>query len=401
MKNIMNIKKSIMLLGIFWGILNIKYATGFEFHGSASNSVYSVEDTSSHTRLFQYVRFSLKSQNLSQISLNASLRALTDLDQTLDSEDRFKAYLLNIKARKLFNRIDLTVGRQFLHPGTILGGLDGAYAKVGLTSKMDIALYSGAESHFQRSFKIYKAEDSFVLGGLFNLSRFYASTLQLLYLQKANEEDTFWQLTGLNLYSALLPKTDLRVQAHYDLQNSRIHRLLVNARYEVSKKLQFSAGFKNQHPQIYANSFFTIFEVEAYQQYKLGAACNIFRNCFLSGQYQLIQFETENANRLIMSLGNMNGNIGLIYESGYAGEQLGFLADYAYSITPELVASLNVNYSKYKTEKIYEFESQIANALRLSYEFKHRFSVDIEYQWLTNRFKDSDSRFLNHIHYRW
>lgn len=397
----MKILNSILFLCLVLGMLIPGKAVSFEFHGSASNSVYSLEDTSSHTRLFQYVRFSVETDKYADISLNTSLRALSDTQESLDAEDRFKAYLLNVKARKLFNRVDLTIGRQFLHPGTILGGLDGVYSKIYLTSKMDVAVYGGAESHFQRSLKIYKLEDSFVLGGLFNLKRFYSSNLQLLYLQKANDEDTFWQIAGLNLATALLPKTDVRFQAHYDLQNSRLHRMLFDARYAVNSKLQFSAGLKTQNPEVYANSFFTIFEIDAYQQYKFGASYNVFRNCFLNGQFQLVQFDGESANRMFLTLGNVNGSIGMIYESGYAGEQFGFIADYAYDITPALTASLNVDYSKYKTEKIYEYESQVSNALRVSYQIKKCLSVDVEYQWLTNRFKDSDSRFLNHIHYRW
>jgi len=181
---------------------------------------------------------------------------------------------------------------------------------------------------------------------------------------------------------------------------SRLHRLLAYARVKLNKKINLSLGYKNQHPQVYANSYFTIFEVNPYQQYKLGANYNLSKNFFLSGQYQLLQFDTETANRVFLTFNNLHGSIGLVYESGYAGEQLGIIFDYAYSITPELLASVNIDYSRYKTEKIYEFENEIANAVRLSYRFLKHWTADLEYQWLTNRFKESDSRILNHIHYR-
>jgi hypothetical protein len=67
---------------------------------------------------------------------------------------------------------------------------------------------------------------------------------------------------------------------------------------------------------------------------------------------------------------------------------------------PQLLASLNIDYSRYRTETIYEFENQLANAVRLSYKFQRHWTVDLEYQWLTNRFKDQDSRILNYINYQ-
>jgi len=266
---------------------------------------------------------------------------------------------------------------------------------------MSLSAYGGVESHFNRSLKLYKFDDSFTAGGLFEWRKLFGSNLQMLYLQKTDTDDMYWQLAGLNLQNSLIPKTNLRVQAHYDLLNSRLHRLLAFARVKLNKKIALSLGYKNQHPQIYANSYFTIFEVDPYQQYKLGASYFLSKNFFLSGQYQLLKFDTETANRLFLTFNNMNGSIGLVYESGYAGEQLGVIFDYAYSITPKLLASINIDYSRYKTEKRYEFENEIANAVRFSYRFLKRWSVDLEYQWLTNRFKESDSRILNHIHFSW
>ena len=395
-------KKIIFVLSIvavFWGV---GYASGIDFHGNVANSVYSYEDTTSHTRVYQFVQFSFESPEIKNLSLNASLRALTDVNETLDSEDRFKAYNLNLKFKKLFNRLDVVLGRQFLHPGTILGGLDGLYTKFYISKNINFSVYGGTEANFNSSLKIYKPEDSFVTGGLFELNRIYSSKFQFFYLQKANENDIFWHLTGLNFQNSSIPETNIRLQTHYDLENSRLHRLLVYARHNMNKKLSFSFGFKNQYPQVYTNSFFTIFEINAYSQYKLGCSYKIANNYLLSGQYQLVQFEDENnANRFFATISNSNGSIGLIYESGYAGEQLGVIFDYAYEITPALLASLNIDYSRYKMEKVYEFENQVANAVRLSYRFLSHWSIDLEYQWLTNRFKDSDSRVLNHIRFKW
>ncbi len=91
----------------------------------------------------------------------------------------------------------------------------------------------------------------------------------------------------------------------------------------------------------------------------------------------------------------------MVYESGYAGDQIGLMFDYAYPVMDKLLASIYLDYSKYRTEEIYEYDNQLANAVRLSYKLNRHLAIDVEYQWLTNRYKDQDSRFLNHISYIW
>lgn len=397
----MNTKIPITILSLLIILLSIGYLYGVDFHGRVSNSIYSFEDTKTRTRVYQFVNLSFDAPEFANATLNTSFRALTDLNQSLDSDQRFKAYNLNLKFNKLFNRVDVTLGRQFLHPGTVLGGLDGLYSKYYITKKMNLAAYGGVESNFQRSFEIYKFEDSFTAGGLFELNRTFGTNFQLFYLQKANDDDLYWQLTGLNVYNSLLKNSVFNLQAHYDILNERFHRLFFMARQGLmNNRLAVSLNFKQQHPQIYANSYYTIFEVEAYNQYQLGLSYNLLKNYFVNAQYRMIQFDDETANQVFATVSNNSGSFGFLYESGYAGEQLSLVFDYAYSLTPQLLASLNIDYSRYRTETIYEFENQVANAVRLSYQFLRHWSVDLEYQWLMNRFKEQDSRILNHIHYR-
>jgi hypothetical protein len=398
----MNKKIPISILSLFIIFLSVGFVYGIDFHGRLSNSIYSFEDTKTRTQVYQFVNFSANAPEFANATLNASLRALTDLSQSLDSDQRFKAYNLNLKFSKLFNRVDLTLGRQFLHPGTVLGGLDGLYAKFYITKKMNLAAYGGVESNFQRSFEIYKFKDSFTTGGLFELNRALGTNFQLFYLQKANEDDIYWQLAGLNINNSLLKNTNFRLQAHYDLQNERFHRLFFFASHSLlDNKLAFSLNYKQQHPQVYANSYYTIFEVDPYNQYQLEFSYNFMKNYFANAQYRIIRFDDdETANQFFATVSNNSGSIGLLYESGYAGDQLSLIFDYAYSITPQLLASLNIDYSRYRTETIYEFENQIANAVRLSYKFQQHWTVDLEFQWLSNRFKEQDSRILNHINFQ-
>jgi len=394
-------KRLIFTLGLVFLIIESVSAQGLVFHGRARNSIYSYKSDETRTRIFQYARFNVATAN-QRIALNASLRALTAPNESLNSEQRFKAYALNLKFKKLlWQHLDLTIGRQFLHPGTVLGALDGVYGRLKILKKLSFDFYGGTESHFGRSFKIYETKDSFTTGGLLRVQRLFSTNLQILYMQKANAQDIFWQLAGLNFDNSLIPRTHIRVQSHYDLPNERFHRLLVNVRHTLFDKVVVMVGYKSQYPQVYANSYFTIFSPKAYTQYRTGMTVEFLSGYFANGQYQMIQFEDGNANKIFIDLSNQNGSVGFVYESGYAGDQLGLLFDYAYEFSSHITGSVSLDYSKYRTEEIYEYDNQLANAARLFYRFNRNFIVDFEYQWLSNRFQKSDSRLLNHISFSW
>jgi len=381
-------------------LINPLFAQNISFHGLAKNSVYQFEQEETHTRVYQYLRFNVISANRN-IVLNSSVRVLTESNSDLTNNDRFKAYSFNLRFKQLLkNKLDLTFGRQFLHPGTVMGALDGINAVYAL-NKMKIQLYTGTESHYTRGIELNSLDDRFVIGGLFQYNIIKSTNAQLLYLRKSNKDATLWEITGLNFTSKYFDKTLLRMQAHYDAQNARMHRLLLAGRRYWSAKLSTILEFKVQSPQIYANSYFTIFEAEPYQRYKLGGTYQLNDRCSLSARFHRIQFDDAGANQVYLSLQNHNGSLGLIYESGDAGDQLGFTFDYGHEILNNLVLSIYTDYSKYRTEEIYEYDNQLANAVRASYRLLKNLTIDLEYQWLTNRFQKSDSRLLNHISYRW
>ena len=392
--------KRILFILCFLGGMQPSLAQGLLFHGSLRNSVYCYDSDEVHTRIYQYVRLSLSDAN-QVLSFQASGRALTDAQVELPDDQRFKAYTMNLALRNPFNKkLNLVLGRQFLHPGTILGGLDGLDAQMRFTKSFSVQLYGGTQSSLLRQFKVNEPE-RFIAGGLAQLANVYGSTIQGLYLQKSDQKGLLWQVSGVNLYSRLIPHTALTMQVHFDLTNSSLHRLLLSTRHPVSDQLTLNFGFKHQAPQVYASSFFTIFELEGYNQMRAGASYELWPDYYLGCDYQLLLIEESIANKVYLHFSNDNGSLGMIYENGYSGDQIGVMFDYAYELIQDLIASVYVDYTKYRTEEIYEYDNQLGNAARLSYHLTKKLSIDVEYQWLSNPYKKQDSRLLNHLSFRW
>lgn len=396
----MNNRFILMISVLFLWCLNL-YAQGLTFHGKIRNSFYAYESDQKHSRMYQFMQFSTATPN-KMIGLNASWRTLTDSKQKIDTDLRFRAYILNLEFKKLFNdRVNIILGRQFLYPGISLGALDGLNISAALGALWRLQLYAGGESAPLRTFEAVNLRDRFVVGGLAERHRFYATDIQLLYLHKSDKGAIYWQLAGLNVNSRYFGHTQVRLQIHYNIKSSDLHRVLFNVRRDWSEKLATQFEYKIQKPRIYANSYFTIFESAPYQQIRAATSWQVAHNYFVDGQYQLLLTEGTTANRLLLGIHDRRGSINLIYENGDMGDQLGLSADYAYEVVKNLIASVYIDYSRYRTETVYEFEQQLANAARLSYRLREHWFIDVEYQWLTNRITKSDSRLLNHLTLRW
>ena len=392
-------------------IFLVQYAGGqnIETNGRIGNSIYVFENQNSATkksntvtRLYQTLRFTTKFKSLSNLKVNLSGRVLSELNgEDLADEYRYRAYRLSLSGNSLFNnQLDFELGRQFLHPGLVLGGLDGLNLVYRPSAKMAIQIYGGVESHLLKAVNIYNAEDALVYGGTLRYNKFFNTNAQLVYLQKQSSNEAIWQIAGLNLANYSVKNLSFILQAHYDFVNSRLHRLYASSTYRL-KNLSANIYYKQQQPQIYGNSYFQIFKVSDYQLLGLNLAYRLNKRFTLNGSMQGVQLEEGFGNRYMLSMEDPNGSLGFIYETGDLGEQLGLMLDYGYEVLPDLIASFSIDYSRYRFEEVYEFDKQLANALRLDYRFTKNWRFDLEYQWLNNRIMDSDQRILNHIQFIW
>ncbi len=399
----------IFLTVLFWSALLFSQAV--RTNGYIRNSVYTFaaqKETAStatemHTRLYQTLNLNAAPTAFPGLQFHFAGRALTDLAQTdLSDIKRFKAYRLSLSGRGLFhNFLDFEIGRQFLYPGVILGSLDGLNITLKPRKYVQWQIYGGVESHLLRAFKIYQPSEATVFGSRIKWDHLFNTNWHLIYLQKMFHAQTQWQIVGLNVANYSIPRLTLLLQSHYDLVNNRLHRFYLSARYQWNRKLLLSGYVKEQFPQIYNTSYFQTFEVESYLLGGLNLAYQLNKRFTVTGIVQGIQLDEGYGNRFIVTLNDANGSLGLIYEAGDLGNQLGLLMDYRYEIVHNLLATISIDFSRYRFEKRYDYDSQIANAVGLRYRFSRHWNAKLEYQWLTNPDFKYDQRILNHINFIW
>ena len=396
MKKIFSIPMLILLFLLQW-----VSAQSIDSHGRYTLSMYAFEREGggSPISLYQFLRFSTAAKEWNNLSLNVSMRLLTQ--EHLDHE-AFRAYRLSVSASNLFNNLlDLEIGRQFLHAGIPFGSLDGINLTLKPLANLSWQLFGGVESDLFREFKVTKFDEGAVYGSAVTYRKFYNTDAQLSYLQKVRKSTNQWQIIGLNLNNYSLKTVQFLVQAHYDLLNSRLHRLYASARYLPSRKLVITLFAKQQSPQIYGDSYFRIFEVNQYTQAALNANYALTSSYGLSAGAQYFVLEEGSGQRYLFGVNDNHGAINAVYETGDLGDQLSVMFDYGYEIWNDLIISAGVDYTRYRFEEIYDYENLLANTVRLHYNFSKNWKADLEYQWLKNRMSDMDNRLLSHIHFIW
>jgi len=409
-------KTKFYLFSVFLILLNTLFVQAQDVvtKGRFTNSIYAfeplafrgTEESETHVFLYQFLRFEARIKEYNNLSFNYDTRALTDLQQDIDSDLRFRVNRLSLSAKDLFDGfLDVEAGRFFYHPGITFGSLDGLDLVLKPLNNLRIKLYGGVESQLFRSYKVYNLEDATVYGGSIKYLNLSGTDIQLSYFEKLYDNTTQWQIAGINLSNYSLRDWKFLLQTHYNLADSRLQRFFFSTRWTPSRDLHFYVNLKQQHPQIYANSYYN--NEEKFGQFKdysragIGGTYYMSREYWLSVGYNYFQIEDGQGHKIIASVSNLNGTLGLVYETGDLGDQLGFLASYGYEFIPGLVGSLGIDYQRYRFSELYSYEDQVANSLRLNYKFSKNWRIDVVYQLLHNRFRDTDHRFLNHIHFIW
>ena len=114
-------KSKIIILFLFMISIDFVYSQTIESQGRFTNSIYAFEgkfrsntDTS-HVLFYQSLHLFVRARELHNLSFHLSGRAMTDINEDLGDEQRFRAYRLSVSADNLFNNLlDLEIGRQFL-----------------------------------------------------------------------------------------------------------------------------------------------------------------------------------------------------------------------------------------------------------------------------------------------
>lgn len=378
---------------LFVCLIGLFVASGFSqvrVRGSVQSSLFGWENLQENQQwdFYQGLNLRITPENYSRLYVNTFLREAYRGDPAEWQEKIYNLYA-HWNAGK---NLRLRIGRQFLYRGVINGTLDAALVQGLISKKLQVQFVAGLEAPTDRSFSLRKWDEGNVLGGYLNYSLASRHRVEVSYFQKSRHDAIAWQQVGTTLSGNAGQKVNYYARADFNLLTSDYQTLRGRLTY-YQKRWTVSAEVTSQKPRIYEDSFYNIFEISAFNQLRTSATYRIGKYD-LNLQYLFTLYEEDSDSRIIGSVGSSFGMLGLIYQTGFGGDRIGYFGEIRYELLPHLTARLFNSYYNYERAYTNISEDALAFSGGLSYRLKNSLILQGEIQQSSNTYYKNDWRGL-------
>ncbi len=379
-------------------VFTIPLFSQVHYSGSLRSSFYGLEtftDTSEIRQLdyYQALQLRVSPEDYSNLYLSTYLRVAKRGDE--DWEE--KVYNLYGDWNTANKRLNFRFGRQFVYQGVINGTLDGVLVSGKPAQNLTVKLFGGLSAPLTREFEMLEWDQGNVLGGYAAYRFPYQFKLDVSYFQKSRNDETVWQLVGAGLSGKFRQNIYYQAQVDHNMQTEEFQGMRYRLNY-FYKQWQFSAEYNSQRPRIVEDSYFRIFKLDAYNQFRGGVTYNLNRYQ-LGLQYIFTEVEFDETNQVILTAGIPWGIIGLIYQDGFGGKNTGIYGELRYDILPRLTARGYSGFYSYERQTTVISEDAISFSGGLDFRPYDSISVQADIQQSINSVFEDDIRGLFRLNY--
>lgn len=374
----------------------------------------SENQTANHLRAYQLAQVSVGSLGLPNLSFHTYLQLSNDFVEQAKDDPRLWIYNLYLDYKKLFNRVDLSLGRQRIYAGVGYGTVDGVQVKYGFRDYFQIKAYVGTLAPLRKSYQIEDINSDNLSYGFHlttnkikqlkiglsyaNLSRapvrYKSSGIFTSNFRLDNPESaTQRQLLGLDMSSLVSNNIRFNGRLDYNLETAKVQRGEFGGRYFVNN-FEIGLDYIYRMPFIDFSSIFSIFALNPNQEVAMIASyrCNDHR---FYANFATVMFEGDDSQRIGAGWNWKFLNLGYNKRLGYGGESDGIYATINYFVLEKLNLSLSSNLVSFKYDPVASERDQVlAEVLGINYSPGKRLTLQAEAQYLNNPRFSRDMRFF-------
>lgn len=368
-----------------------------DINGNFSSSYYSYEnpvDNKSNLNQYHALNFKINPENNSNFYFKGNIKAIYDNDPQKWHEKVNNAYVSWVSP---FANTNIQLGRQFIYAGVVNGTLDAVAVSTKLRDNLRIKLYGGVVAPYERNLKLTNWDDGNAFGGFGSYKVNSWINVNASYFQKQRNEDLYWQQLG-TAFSGIYNNVFYLVRYDHNLLNSEYQSILANASYNYND-WTFSTELNSQKPKVYEDSFFSIFKLREYKQINVAVTRRIMGFEISMRSISTLFREDESNQHLFLTVGNNWGVAGIVYQTGFGGENLGLYADINYQVLSNLKFSLSSSHYKYERQSIQSEEEATSFSSGIRYNPNKPLSLELQIQQSINSYYDSDLRGLLKLAY--
>jgi hypothetical protein len=390
--------KKIFLISLFFIFtLTCFLNAQVKFSGMTQSSIYAWEN-SDETQLVDYYQ---------HINARVSLESYRDLyfktyfqfgrngDPAEWNEKVYNAYINFLAPCRKW---DARLGRQFVYNGVMNGTVDGILLNVRPVKNVTVKLMAGVDAPMDRALELTQWDEGNALGAFGSYGISDAINIKASYYQKSRSSEVYWQVTGGALSGKILKNLFYQADYEHNLKTSSYQAMRYRLNYFYNKWIVF-AEYNSQKPRIFEDSFFQIFEQTAFNQVRSGINYQVGNyNIGLQDVYTMYE-ENESSNQVHATVSGSYGMIGILYQSGYAGDNLGVYGSIRYNLLKNLILNVRSSYYQYERQTTAISEDATAISGGLTYKLSASWQVKAEIQERINSYYKNDVRGLFRIHY--
>ncbi len=426
------IMKKIMPLALLLAI------TVTAFHTSASSqvingrligSVYTFEkfDTvnvsKKFVRGFQSV---LLDVTQSDFSIHTHFQIAGMLQKKLDEKPDYRFYYLYGQWKNIFSTADLSFGRLPYFAGVGNGTIDGGLLTLRFAeNKFKFTAYGGQTTPIEYELKDWKKlKNNFTVGGQLVVSAIENARIGVSYMNRQRERNGYFAtredslLNPIQVYinpgqakeqyvsgdvsyrfsSSSLSSVYGRYD--YDLNFKKTQRGQFGVRLGLCDDLSISGDFIHREPRVLFNSFFSIFDLKAVNEYELGADYILFpeARAFVRGAY--VKYSGDESFRYTFGIAHRYVSFTYRGSNGYAGELDNASIQATYPLFDNrLMPSVGLAYMTYRLDDASKREDGIAGTLGATLRPMSQLSFDVQGQWLRNKIVQNDVRLFAKVNF--
>lgn len=361
--------------------------------GRLYTALYAAEDTARGNLNDAYFGMLL---NAAPVATQRNLRFKADLRVARQGEPADwgeKVFSLYLDWRSLDRRFDARLGRQFLYRGVLNGTADGLWLRARPVEKFELGVFGGLAARFGRSLDLLSWDDGGTLGGVASYRFGPQARAEITYINRRSSGETGWHQIGGILTGRIVPSLLYDAQLDYNIEKEELQAGRLRLMYLI-ERWTVSAEFNNQKPRIFEDSYFNIFEIDAFNQIRGGVSYRFGRYAVGAAYLHTEYEEDESADEIILSVTSPWGSVGGTVQGGYGGERVGVFGEARYEVIRRLELIGRASHQSYERRNISIEQDATGLAAGLRFRPMQPWLLRAEIQQSVNSYFDDNWRLL-------
>ncbi len=380
-----------------------------------------VGQTSSHLYGFQTLQLSLGGRSL---SFNTHVQGFNDFAGPLKNDPKLRLSNFSLKARNLFDLLDLQAGRFFVFAGAGVGLMDGGQATVRLPwYPVKLTGYFGALAPAGQKIElIQNAADNQMAGIHAVVQPLDEAQFSLSYASKSMAQETYRAIRADSLFNPVA--VDLRpsprkeellsadasvdmpglgdayLRYDHDLHTEKFARLNAFGRVRILEGLALTGEYLQREPRVAFNSIFSVFATSTLKEVEGGVEVEVIKDWFVVAKYGSVSYGDGTTDRITVAANGRLVGASLSRNTTYAGDISAASLNASYPLLDNLITpTILVGFAQYKLDDRAPLENALSIAGGAVVRPLPTMTVDAQVQWINNRIYANDVRLSFRLSY--